>query len=62
MARAEMAEEELVLRFVVVAAFDENGWEGTGGDFGCGITPYEVVPWMEGDGVGFDVAEDEDFG
>jgi hypothetical protein len=59
---AEVTEEELVLGFIVIAAFNEDGGEGAGCDFWGGIAPDEVVPWVQGNGVGFDVAKDEEFG
>ena len=60
-AGGEVAEESLVGLGLVVGAFDEDAFEEAGGDFRGGVGPDLGGARGEGEGVRFDVAEDEDF-
>ena len=61
MSGRQVAEKRLVGLGVAVGALDEDGGEETGDDFGGRFGPDAGGAGREGEGVGLDVAEDEDF-
>lgn len=56
----EVAKQAVVALRLVVAALDEDGAQVARRDLGPGLLPDLQVARAQGDGVGLDVAEDED--